>query len=81
MFISNILLKPYLFSSRSLFLAHLKLPVMSEPGTCKEYSMEGKVGLELLSPSLLVRHKYIKMEFLMWKDKAFDFQKEPNEAW
>lgn len=40
-----------------------------------------EAGLELLSPSLLVRHKYIKMEFLMWKEKAFDFQKQPNEAW
>lgn len=34
---------------------------------------ERGAGLELLDPFLLSWCKYIKMEFLMWKDKAFDF--------
>lgn len=36
LFISNILLKPYWFSSRSLFLVHLELEVTSETWTCKD---------------------------------------------
>lgn len=66
-------------------LQKLISPPFKTSSDVRTWDMQGvqhgrEAGLEMLNPFLLVQYKYIKIEFLMWKDKAFDFQKQPIEA-